>query len=91
MVFAKQLRDGVRSGAIRCSVRIWTRPKVKVGGRYPMDEGWIEIDSIESILRSEITLELARESGFRDVSELLQVAQHGAGQEIFLIRFRYLS
>ncbi len=89
MVFTKKLRDGVRSGAIRCSVRIWTRPKVKVGGRYPMDDGWIEVESIESIFLSEITPTLARESGFREVSGLLEVARHGSGQEIFLVRFHY--
>jgi hypothetical protein len=39
MVFAKRLRDGVRRGEITCSVRIWTRPHVKVGNRYRMEEG----------------------------------------------------
>ena len=33
MVFAKRLREGVRRGEITCSVRIWTRPHVKVGGK----------------------------------------------------------
>jgi hypothetical protein len=65
------------------------RDGVRVGGRYPMDEGWIVVESIESILRGEITPELARESGFRDVDDLLEVARHGNGQEIFLIRFHY--
>ena len=36
MMFTKSLRDGVRHGRIRCSIRIWTRPHVKVGGRYSM-------------------------------------------------------
>jgi hypothetical protein len=34
MTFDKRLRDGVRTGRITCSVRIWMRPHVKVGGRY---------------------------------------------------------
>ena len=37
MIFTKRLREGVRRGRITCSVRIWTHPHVKVGGRYPMD------------------------------------------------------
>ena len=41
MVFTKRLREGVRRGEITCSVRIWTRPHVKAGGRYAMDEGYI--------------------------------------------------
>jgi hypothetical protein len=40
------------------------RPHVKVGGRYRVDEGEIEIDSIEPIGFPDITPELARESGF---------------------------
>ncbi len=86
----KRLREGVRRGEITCSVRIWTRPQVRAGGRYRMDEGEIEIDSIEAIEASEITPELARESGFAGVAELMKVAQHGKGRNIYLIRFRYL-
>jgi hypothetical protein len=33
MEFTKRLREGVRRGDITCSVRIWMRPHVKVGGR----------------------------------------------------------
>ncbi|HEX5111185.1 MAG TPA: hypothetical protein VFV95_22185 [Vicinamibacterales bacterium] len=90
MVFTKRLREGVRRGRIRCSVRIWMRPHVKVGGRYPMDEGHIEVDSIEPIERSDITHDLARESGFDSVEDLLAIAQHGRGEHIYLIRFHYI-
>ena len=64
MVFTKRLRDRVKSGEITCSVRIWQRPHVKVGGRYAMDEGEIEIDSIEPIGFYDITPALAQASGF---------------------------
>ena len=90
VVFTKRLRDGVRRGEITCSVRIWQRPHVKVGGRYQMDEGEIEVDSIEPIGLQEITPQLARESGFLGVVDLLKVAKHGRGDNIYLIRFRYL-
>jgi hypothetical protein len=90
MVFTKRLREGVRSGAITCSVRIWTRPHVKVGGRYPMEDGQIEVDSIEPIGLPDITPGLARESGFLGVVDLLKVANHGRGRNIYLIRFHYL-
>jgi hypothetical protein len=90
MVFTKRLRDGVRRGEITCSVRIWTRPHVKVGGRYRMEEGEIEVDSIEPIGLPEITPQLARESGFLGVVDLLKVAKHGRGSSIFLVRFHYL-
>jgi len=90
MVFTKRLRDAVRRGDITCSVRIWMHPHVKVGGRYPMEEGEIEIDSIRQIDYHDITAELARESGFPDVPELLAVAKHGKGRNVYVVRFHYI-
>ena len=90
MMFAKRLREGVRSGAITCSVRIWMSPRVKAGGRYRMEEGEIEVDSIEPIGLPDITPELARESGFLGVLDLLKVAKHGRGEKIYLVRFHYV-
>ncbi|HUO30745.1 MAG TPA: ASCH domain-containing protein [Bryobacteraceae bacterium] len=90
MVFTKRLRDGVRRGEITCSVRIWKNPHVKVGGRYRMDEGEIVVDSIEPIGLPDITGDLARESGFLGVLDLLKVAKHGSGDKIYLIRFHYV-
>jgi hypothetical protein len=90
MVFARELRDRVRSGRIRCSVRIWTRPHVKAGGRYPMDDGEIEVESIVPIEIEDVTYDLARESGFPSVEALLDMARHGRGRNVYLIRFRYL-
>lgn len=90
MIFTKRLREKIRRGEITCSVRIWTRPHVRVGGRYPMEEGAIEVDSIERIGFPDITPELARESGFLGVLDLLKVAKHGRGENIYLIRFHYV-
>lgn len=90
MVFTKRLRDGVRRGEITCSVRFWTRPHVTVGSRYPMDEGEIEVDSIETLGFPDITPELARESGFLGLIDLLKIAKHGKGENIYLVRFRYI-
>jgi len=90
MMFTRKLRDGVRYGRIQCSIRIWTRPHVKVGARYPMDEGHIVVDSIKQIEMDDITEELARESGFESVHDLLETAKHGSGDNVYLIRFHYL-
>jgi hypothetical protein len=91
MVFTKRLREGIRRGRIKCSVRIWLRPHVKAGGRYRMDEGQIVVDSIRPIRLSDITHDLARESGFDSVKDLLETAKHGRGEKVYLIRFRYLA
>ncbi len=90
MTFTKRLREGVRKGDITCSVRIWMSPRVKVGGRYPMEEGEIVVDSIEPIGFPDITPQLARESGFLGVLDLLKVAKHGKGSNIYLVRFHYV-
>ena len=90
MVFAKRLREGVVRGEITCTVRIWTSPHVKEGNRYRMGEGEIEIDSITLIGFSDITPVLARESGFLGVLDLLKVAKHGKGDNVYLIRFHYI-
>jgi hypothetical protein len=90
MVFTRRLREGVRRGRITCTVRIWKRLHVKVGGRYRLDDGHIVVDSIASMDKTDITDELARESGFDSAEDLLEIATHGGGSEVYLIRFHYL-
>jgi len=91
MVFTKRLRPRIRSGRIRCTIRFWVRPQVIVGNRYQMGDGHIVVDSMEKIHVRDITDDLVRESGFDSVEDLLQVARHGRGRNIFLIRFHYLQ
>ena len=55
-----------------------------------MDEGHIVVDSISQISASDLTNDLARESGFESVEDLMRIAKHGSGDNIYLIRFRYL-
>jgi hypothetical protein len=91
VTFTKRLRDGVRRGDITCSVRIWMCPHVKVGGRYPTEGGEIEVDAILPIEMADITPEVARASGFKGVVDLLKVAKHGRGENIYLVRFHYIA
>ena len=90
MVFARELRERIRRGRITCSVRIWQRPHVKAGGRSPMDDGHIVVESIEQIRLRDVTADLARESGFPTAKALLDLARHGNGRNVYLVRFRYL-
>ncbi|HJW95434.1 MAG TPA: ASCH domain-containing protein [Thermoanaerobaculia bacterium] len=91
MLFTKYLRDGVRSGAITCSVRVWHRPRVSAGKRYAMEGGEIEVDSIEEITFDDVTPGLARACGFGSVADLLKVAKHGSGENVYLVRFHYIA
>ena len=90
MIFTKRLRDGVRRGEIACSVRIWMSPRVTVGHRYRMEEGEIEVEQVLPIRLDDITPELARASGFKGVVDLLKVAKHGRGENVYLVRFHYI-
>jgi hypothetical protein len=55
-----------------------------------MEDGQIEVDFIEPIGFPDITPELARQSGFLGVLDLLKVAKHGKGENIYLVRFHYV-
>ena len=90
MHFTKRLRQGVREGTITCSVRIWQRPHVKVGGIYAMEEGHILIESIREIAIGDVTGDLARRSGFLGVVDLLKTAKHGSGEKVYLVEFDYI-
>ncbi len=90
MLFTKRLRDGVRRVTITCSIRIWATARVTVGRRYRMEEGEIEVDSIQQIAIQDITHQLAIESGFLGVIDLLKVAKHGSGDNVYLVRFHYI-
>ena len=89
MMFTKRLREPVMRGEVTCSVRIWQRPHVKVGGRYPLGAGAIEVTAIREIEMHDITPELARRSGFLGVVDLLKVAKHGPGERVYLVEFAY--
>jgi hypothetical protein len=88
--FLASLRDRIRQGEITCTVRLWQRPHVKVGGRYPLAPGHIVVTQMFEIALSEVTPDLARRSGFAGVVDLLKVAKHGPGRRVFLIEFRYV-
>ena len=90
MIFTKRLRQGVREGRITCSVRISQRPHVKAGGIYAMEEGHIVVESIRQIALADVTGDLARRSGFKGVIDLLKVAKHGPGTNVYLIDFHYV-
>jgi len=90
VTFTKRLRGRIRNGEITTTIRFWAGPRVTAGRCYQMEDGYIEVDSIEPIGLPDITPQLARESGFLGVIDLLKVAQHGKGQNIYLIRFHYI-
>jgi hypothetical protein len=91
MQFARQLRDRVMLGEITCSVRIWQRPRVKAGGRYRLGPGEVHVISVREIEWERVTPELARRSGFESVEDLLSIAKHGSGDNVYLVEFEFIE
>src|SRR5688572_5683930 len=91
VVFTKRLREGIRRGVIRCSIWVWLWSHVNACGREQMHDGHIVVDSIEPITIADITHDFVRESGFESVAALLDIAKHGSGDNVYLIRFHYLA
>jgi hypothetical protein len=89
--FLRELRDRIRSGEITTTVRLWQRPHVKVGGRYALPPGHVVVTKIFEISLADVTPELARQSGFAGVVDLLKVAKHGPGRRVFFVEFRYVK
>jgi hypothetical protein len=91
MIFTKRLREPIMRGDVTCSVRIWRSCRVKTGGCYVLGPGHIKVTGTRQIALSDITPNLARRSGFAGVVDLLKVAKHGSGENVYLIDFIYLD
>jgi hypothetical protein len=87
MQFTQRLRAPIMRGEVTCSIRIWHRPRVTVGGRYALGHGHVRVTKIREIALTDITPALARRSGFAGVVDLLKVAKHGQGQHVYLVDF----
>src|SRR5205085_9973982 len=74
--FSRELRSDVLAGDITLSVRLWKRPRVKEGGRYPVGFGDIQVDSVELVPFAAITEEDVQRAGEPDRETLRQRAAH---------------
>jgi hypothetical protein len=74
--FSRELRNDVLAGDITLSVRLWRRPQVKLGGRYRVGPGEIEVDAIELVPFAAITGPDIRRAGETDRETLRRRAAH---------------
>jgi hypothetical protein len=95
MQFSPELRDGVASGRITLSFRLWSRAQVKVGGRYVTGDACIEVDSIEIVPFSSVTAADVRRSGEKDRESLRRRAAHAGPIDddtlVYRIEFHVVS
>ena len=76
MQFSADIRDRVADGTITVTYRLWSRPKVKVGGVYRSGSVMIEIDEIDLLPFSSITDEDLARTGESDLETLRRRAAH---------------
>ena len=91
MEFSRELRDHVIAGEITVSFRLWQRPKVRVGGRYPVGPAHIEVDSVELMPFAAITPADVRRSGEPDLETLRRRAAHAGpiGDDTLVYRVEF--
>lgn len=90
MMFARPLRERVRSGEITTSVRIWLTPRVRIGGRYPLLDGFIEVTRLQEVDLDDVTEAMALEGGFESLEALMKTARHGRGERVFIVDFVFV-
>ncbi|HTT52313.1 MAG TPA: hypothetical protein VMH35_13005 [Streptosporangiaceae bacterium] len=91
MEFSPELRESVLSGDITVSFRLWQRPRVRQGGRYPVGPGQIEVDGIELVPFAAITPADVGRAGERDLEALRRRAAHAGpvGDDTLLYRVEF--
>ncbi|MGH3393884.1 MAG: ASCH domain-containing protein [Streptosporangiaceae bacterium] len=88
MDFSPELREDVLTGEITVSYRLWSRPRVKTGGRYAVGPGQIEVDSVELVPFTAVTAADVRRSGERDREALRRRAAHAGPIEDDTLLYR---
>jgi hypothetical protein len=74
--FSPELRAGVADGTITLSYRLWSRPKVKVGGLYRSATVVLRVDEIDLVPFASVTVEDLAQSGEVDLESLRRRAAH---------------
>jgi hypothetical protein len=75
-MFSPDLRGAVAAGEVTLSVRLWSRPKVKVGGRYASHGFEVGIDAMELLPFSALTDDDIARSGDPGREALRRRAAH---------------
>jgi hypothetical protein len=86
--FSPELREGVLDGSITLTYRLWSRPQVKVGGRYPVGPGTIEVDDLELVPFGTVTRADVRACGEPDRETLRSRTAHAGPVEDRTIVYR---
>ena len=91
MLFAREQVGAIVEGRITLTIRRWSRPQAKVGGRYRLSaEGVVVADEVERTPGRSLTPADARASGFHDLDALLAfLGDPPADEAVTRVRFHY--
>jgi hypothetical protein len=93
--FSRELREDVIAGDVTLSFRLWSRPKVRAGGRYPVGPAMIEVDSVELVPFSTVTAADVRRAGEPDLETLRKRAAHAGpiadGTLVYRVEFHVVK
>ncbi len=97
MLFTRDQRDAVARGSVTVTFRAWKRPQARVGGRYRVGDGVIEVSAVDRVAAAEISDAEARRAGAPDRKALLAlIAKKSRGtpsdeERLFRVEFRYVA
>jgi hypothetical protein len=93
--FSADLRERVANGTITVSYRLWSRPKVKVGGVYRSASVMIEVEDLDLLPFSSITDDDLAQTGEPDVEALRRRAAHAGPIDddtlVYRVQFRVVA
>jgi hypothetical protein len=72
MLFPSRFLEGIAGGTITLAFRRWKSPRAKVGSRHHSPVGLIEIDEVDVVELTDISVEDARNAGYESLDELVQ-------------------
>jgi hypothetical protein len=72
LLFKKCFWEPIRAGTKRTTLRRWTNPRVKPGGRaFAPGVGWLRVATVEPVELSALREPDARSDGFGSLAEML--------------------
>jgi hypothetical protein len=96
LLFKRQFHEGLVSGAITLTYRLWPKARVRPGSRYRCHPiGVLVVDSVDRVRVSEITEPEAVQAGFSDCRALLACLQGlsetpiSGSTEVFRVAIHY--
>jgi hypothetical protein len=91
MLFKAWAWPGLRDGSITMTVRPWTRPQAKAGGRYHTAAGMLEVEAVDVVPFAAITDEDARRCGFADRTALAADLKLTDATTVHRVRFHHIG